>query len=379
MKESIIQIFEKTFEEKPQFVIRSPGRVNLIGDHTDYNDGFVFPLAVDYAVWLALSPSSDMNITLFAGDLNESGTFNLETFHNTKSGWLEYVKGVAFSLQEKNFSLSGWKGCILSNLPIGAGLSSSAALEMAIIKAFAAVSQFSIEPEEMALLGQRAENEWVGMNCGIMDQLASAGGISNHALFIDCRTIEFEAVPLSHNSLVAILDTSTRRKLVASDYNARRQQCESASQFFKIPTLRDLSLEQLETNISMMDKTVGKRALHVVSENNRVLSAVDFLKKNDLKATGRLLLESHESLRDLFEVSSPALDQIVEAALESQGCYGARMTGAGFGGCAVALVEKDASEVFREQVIQRYQEKSGLKAQIYLTPATNGTELISLS
>ncbi len=379
MKASVIQLFEQTFREEPQFLVRSPGRVNLIGEHTDYNDGFVLPLAIDYAVWIALSPSSDRRVSLNTDDLKESASFHLDNFTQSDAGWLEYIKGVAFSLQQKNISLAGWKGCILSNLPIAAGLSSSAALEIGAITAFAAVSSFSVPREEMALMGQQAENEWVGMNCGIMDQLASACGIRDHTLFIDCRTLEMQPVPLPHNCLVAILDTSTRRKLVASEYNMRREQCHTAARFFEVPALRDLTPKRLQAAMDGLDETIGKRALHVVSENNRVISTVDHLKKGNLRAAGRLLVESHDSLRDLYEVSSPALDSIVEAALKSSGCYGARMTGAGFGGCAVALVDKNAAEQFTEEVVQTYFASSRMKAEVYLTSATDGTELIPLS
>ncbi len=376
MKSQAITAFENTFGEKPELLIRSPGRVNLIGEHTDYNDGFVFPMAIDYAIWLALTPTQDQKVTLYSSDFGEKVSFNLTNFKNTDSGWLEYVKGVASCLQEANFKLSGWKGCILSNLPIGAGLSSSAALEMAVIKAFAEVSGFSITPQEMALLGQKAENEWVGMNCGVMDQLASACGVDRHALFIDCRSLELEPVPLPQNILIAILDTSTPRKLVTSNYNTRREQCETASWFFGVPALRDLTLDRLQANLDQLDQVIGQKALHIVTENNRVLSAVQFLKQGDMKSFGRLLYESHESLRDQFEVSSPALDLIVESALESIGCLGARMTGAGFGGCAVALVEKESGRGFTEQVMEKYRSGSELEAKIYLTSATGGTELV---
>ncbi len=378
MKSSATDLFRKTYDETPQLLIRSPGRVNLIGEHTDYNDGFIFPLAIDYAIWLALSPTGDKKVSLLAGDLNDSASFSLESLINTKSGWIEYVKGVASTLQNHGYVLSGWKGCILSNLPIGSSLSSSAALEMAVVKAFSEVSGFAMSPERMAMIGRTAENEWVGMNCGIMDQLASACGISGHALFIDCRSIELEAVPLPGDAVIAVLDTSTRRKLVESEYNIRREQCETAARYFNIPALRDLEMERLQADIKSLDDRVGRRALHIVSENDRVLSTVQSLKENDIPRVGELMYESHVSLRDLYEVSSTELNHIVESAMESVGCYGARMTGAGFGGCGVALVEKDCASSFSEEVISRYKAKSGLDAEIFVTPATAGTELIGL-
>jgi len=378
MKESVIKQFEHTFGEKPSLLIRSPGRVNLIGEHTDYNDGFVFPLAIDYAIWLALTPSTDGTVTVHASSFNETGSFHIDSIRHTGPDWLEYVKGVAVAMQGQEYSLTGWKGCILSDLPIGSGLSSSAALEIAVVMAFAEVSRFSISPARMALLGQQAENNWVGVKCGIMDQMASACGVADHALFIDCRSLDLEPVPLPRDTLIAILDTGTPRSLASSDYNTRREQCETAARFFNVAALRDVTLEILQDNIKQLDDLVGKRALHIISENDRVLSTVDQLKKGDMNAVGRLFYESHESLRDLYNVSSPELDRMVEAAMNSSGCYGARMTGAGFGGCAVALVKSEVADKFSEQVIRGYQLKTGRQAKIYLTSAVNGAEAIPI-
>ncbi|MFH2131915.1 MAG: galactokinase [bacterium] len=378
MKASVLQLFEDSFGEHPRFLVRSPGRVNMIGEHTDYNDGFVFPMAIDYAVWIAFSPVPDKSVSLIAGDFGESAMFHLDAFHNTQSGWIEYIKSVASVLQNRGHSLSGWKGCILSNLPIGSGLSSSAALEMAAIKAFTEVSGFTLKPAEMAVIGQKAENHWVGINCGIMDQLASACGVRDCALLIDCRSLELEAVPVPEKAVIAVLDTTTRRKLLGTEYNHRRQQCETAAAFFGVTALRDLTLEKLLSRYDHLDEAVGRRALHVVSENDRVLSTVRHLKNGDLEAAGHLIHDSHVSLRDLYEVSSQPLNQIVEAAMESSGCYGARMTGAGFGGCGVALVDKMKAEPFSHELCQRYRSKSGLTAGVFITPATAGTELIPL-
>jgi galactokinase len=351
--------------------------VNLIGDHTDYNDGFVLPLAIDYAVWIALSPTADRTVTLYSGNFDQYVAFHLDQILHTRTGWPEYVKGVAFYLQKQGFSLHGWQGVIAANLPIGASLSSSAALEMAALEAFAAVSDLKLEPRQKALTGQQAENEWIGVQCGIMDQLASACGVKDHALFIDCRSLVLEPVRIPADCLVAILDTTTRRELTNSAYNQRRIQCETAADFFKIPKLRDLERSRLEKNRNQLDELVFKRALHVVTENERTVSAVDRLQQNDLPAVGKLLYQSHESLRDLYQVSSPALDQMVESAMESTGCFGARMTGAGFGGCAVATVACQAKETFSAELHQRYLQKSGMKAVVYLTAATKGTEIIS--
>ncbi|MBU2511345.1 galactokinase [bacterium] len=378
MKNSVLELYTRIFPGSPRFLVRSPGRVNLIGEHTDYNDGFVLPLAINYAVWIALSPLDENRVELYSGDFDQQLGFDLGEIRNRKETWLEYIKGVAAHLINKGFNLKGFQGVIQSNLPIGAGLSSSAAIEMAAVKAFSGVSGFSIGVKEMALVGQKVENDWIGVNCGIMDQLISAGGVRDHAVFIDCRSLDYRPIRIPGNALIAILDTATRRELAHSAYNERRRQCEQAARFFNIASLRDLSLELFLENRSKLDITVGNRALHVISENQRTRLTTEKLEENDLKAAGKLLVESHRSLRDLYEVSSPALNQISEAALASRGCYGARMTGGGFGGCAVALVDANKAENFQEDLYRLYRNVSGLEPKIYLSSAVDGTELITV-
>ncbi len=377
MKNSTFKLYQQIYSDSPQFLVRSPGRVNLIGEHTDYNRGFVLPLAIDYAIWMAIAPIKEKKVQLYSKDFDQHLEFGLEGVKHTGQTWLEYIKGVVDQLHQKGHQLNGFKGVILSNLPLGAGLSSSAALEMAAIKAFGGVSEFEMMPKEMALVGQRVENEWIGLNCGIMDQLISAGGVKDHAVFIDCQSLEFYPVKIPKNALIAILDTTTRRELTGSAYNERRHQCETAATFFSVTSLRDLSLDHFLENRSKLDKVIDNRVLHVLSENKRVQQATEKLKQNDLEAVGKLLVESHQSLRDLYEISSPALNQMSEAALKSRGCFGARMTGGGFGGCAVALIDVEQADNFREDVCRFYQNTSGLKAKIYLSNAMDGTELIS--
>jgi len=378
MTDSMIELYKNVFSDSPRFLVRSPGRVNLIGEHTDYNNGFVLPLAIDYALWMALSPSNENRIELYSSDFNQRLGFDLDRIENSHETWLEYVKGIAAHLVEKNFKPRGFQGVMQSNLPIGAGLSSSAALEMAIIKAFTGISDFSLGIREMAVLGQSVENEWIGVNCGIMDQLISAGGVKDHAMFIDCRSLECRPIPIPERAVIAILDTTTRRELANSAYNERRQQCEEAAATLNVTSLRDLSLESFVENRTKLDPIVGDRALHVISENQRTQLTAKKLEQNDLEGAGKLLVESHNSLRDLYEVSSSALNQMTEAALKSRGCFGARMTGGGFGGCAVALVDVGKSDDFREDVQRLYHNATGLKPSIYLTTAMDGTEIISL-
>lgn len=378
LQHAAIQRYEALYGEHPRYLIRSPGRVNLIGEHTDYNDGFVLPLAIEPAVWMAFSPTDDPAVSLYSDDFQQMQSFRLEQPGPVEPGWIGYVQGVANCLAEDRYPLAGWRGCICSDLPIGAGLSSSAALEMAAVKAFAVSAGFELSIQQMARIGQRAENEWVGMNCGIMDQLAAAGGRPGHALQIDCRTLAVKTIALPGSCRVAILDTGTRRRLVSSAYNDRRVQCEAAARYFGVSSLRDLTRATLDEAGGDLDATIRQRALHVVSENRRVLATVAVLEDGDPSAVGRLMVKSHESLRDLFEVSSPALDGMVSAALQSSGCHGARITGAGFGGCAVALIEREAADAFKTSVMRHYREKTGKEATVTITNATQGTALTCL-
>ncbi|MDQ4078748.1 MAG: galactokinase, partial [Chloroflexota bacterium] len=354
----------------------APGRVNLIGEHTDYNDGFVLPMAIDRAVWIALRAREDRRVVLYSLDFEEGLEFSLEGLQRGDEEWGEYVKGVAWALQEAGYELRGWEGVMAGDVPRGAGLSSSAALELAVARAFAAVSELPWEEVTMAQLGKKAENEWVGVSCGIMDQLISAAGEADHALLIDCRSLETEAVPLPPGTAVVVLDTATRRGLVSSAYNERRAQCQAAAEFFGVPALRDVTLEQFEAHADEMEEVTRRRARHVVSENERTLAAAEAMQAGDAVALGRLMNASHASLRDDFEVSSDALNTMVESARAEDSCYGARMTGAGFGGCAVALVEAEAVEAFAERVAERYHARTGLAPNVYVCHASDGAEVI---
>jgi galactokinase len=291
------------------------------------------------------------------------------------AAWAEYLQGVAWALQEAGYSLQGWEGVFAGDIPIGAGLSSSAALEMAAARAFATVSDISWDPAAMAQAGQRAENDWVGLNCGIMDQMISAGGQEGHALLIDCRSLETEAVPLPPDTAVVVLDTSTRRGLVDSAYNERREQCEAAARFFGVPALRDVSLEQFQARADDMPDLVRRRARHVVTEDVRTLQAVEAMRRGDRDTLGRLLIAGHTSLRDDFEVSNDQLNAVVACALEEEGCFGARMTGGGFGGCAIALVEAREAERFTRSVAACYEAVTDYQASIYICSAANGAEV----
>lgn len=373
IREKVIQAFQEQFDEKPHWITRSPGRVNIIGEHTDYNDGFVLPMAINYATWVALRPRSDGMVLIRALDMNEELVFDLDDFTKNSTGWQEYAKGVAWALQEEGFELKGWEGVVAGDVPIGAGLSSSAALELALARAFCLVNDLEWEPRRIALACQKAENHWVGINSGIMDQMVSACGKENNALLIDCRSLETRLVPLPDKARIVILDTATRRGLVDSEYNDRRAQCEATACYFDVPALRDLNLEQLEDKHGLLNQTLYNRARHVITANQRVLEAEQAMRTGDAAALGKLMNTSHESMRDDYEISREEMDLMVSIAQEQPGCYGARMTGGGFGGCAIALVEEDHVDLFRSKVVRRYFDKTGLESNVYIANAIDGT------
>ena len=382
LRERVRAEFVRRFGGEPRWIARAPGRVNLIGDHTDYNDGFVLPMAIDRAVWIALRPSADGQVRVYSLDFGEEARFDPETLPaagdgSVTDGWAEYVRGVAWSLADAGLEVQGWEGVAAGDVPLGAGLSSSAALELAVARAFASIGALEWEPSKMALIAQRAENAWVGVNCGIMDQLISAAGAEDHALLIDCRSLKTRAVPIPPGVAVVVLDTTTRRGLVTSAYNERRAQCESAARFFGVPALRDVSAAVFAAREQELDETTRRRARHVITENARTLEAADALARGDVASVGALMNASHESLRSDFSVSRPELDAMVELAREERGCFGARMTGAGFGGCAVALVTRDAASAFSAAVSRRYEAAVGLEPAVYVCRASQGASLES--
>ncbi|MEN8241613.1 MAG: galactokinase [Chloroflexota bacterium] len=377
-KERVITEFKRKYNQDPKWVVRSPGRVNLIGGHTDYNDGFVLPMAINYATWIALRPRSDKKVVVRSLDLDGRIEFDLDDFENTDSGWGEYVKGIAWALLEDGLQLSGWEGVLSGNVPIGSGLSSSAALELSVAKAFSLTSGFSWDVLKISKIAQLAENDWVGMKCGIMDQLISAAGEKDHALLIDCRTLESSPVPLPAGTAVVVLDTNTHRGLVDSAYNERREQCESAAEFFGVSKLRDVNLDEFHKRETEMDPLSRKRARHIITENDRVQKSAEAMKNGDAQLLGNLISAAHKSISEDYEVSSKELDLIVEIALEQPGCFGSRMTGAGFGGCAVALVDEDQLDSFVTNIMGQYKNKAGLEAKVYVSRACEGTSVIEM-
>ena len=380
LKETITNAFTAQFGEAPHAIIRAPGRVNLIGEHTDYNDGFVLPMAINRAVWLALRPRTDGRVYARSLAMDTPAEFDLASLSKDNNHWGEYLKGMSWALLEAGFDLSGWEGILASNVPVGAGLSSSAALEMATARAYTAVADLPWKPAEMARLGQKTENEWMGANTGIMDQMISASGEAGHALFIDCRDLSTQAVPLPQETAVVIMDSATRHTHVDSGYNTRREQCETAATFFGVSHLRDVTTDQFAAQAEQLEEAHGnevmRRARHVITENERVLEAVKAMQAGDAATMGRLMNESHVSMDDDFEITNEALNALAGIAQQQAGCFGARMTGGGFGGCAVALVAQEQADTFAKTVTQLYEAQIKLKPSIYICQATAGAAVL---
>ncbi|MEW6264913.1 MAG: galactokinase [Thermodesulfobacteriota bacterium] len=379
LKTRLISWFEDRFGEGPQLLVRAPGRVNLIGEHTDYNQGWVMPLAIDRAVWIALRPRPDRRVRVFSVAFSEMLDFSLERLRREGPVWGEYIKGVAWAMKHRGQALAGWEGVLDGDVPIGAGLSSSAALETAAVKAFAEVGGLKLTGADLAEIGRRAENDWVGVSCGVMDQMISAGGVAGHALLIDCRSLSAEVVPLPAGFTVMVLDTATRRGLMDSAYNQRRSECQAAADFFKVPSLRDLALKDFESRTDPPEEHLRRRVRHVLSENERTLDAAEAMRRGEAETLGRLMTASHQSLKDDFEVSTPALNVMVEAAMSLPGCLGARLTGAGFGGCAVALVRQEECARFQKEVVFLYEKATGLKPAVHACQAADGVQAFGLA
>jgi galactokinase len=368
--------YEARFGSPPTHVVRAPGRVNLIGEHTDYNEGFVLPVAIDREVRIALGPREDGRVRLFALDLDQTTTVDLEALSRGGNGWTAYLKGMAWSLRLDGHSLHGWEGVLAGDVPVGAGLASSAALELALGRAFAIRAGIHWDSLAMAKAARRAENDWVGVPCGIMDQLTAAVGRPGHALLLDCRSLKYEALPLPSDLAIVVLDTGVRRSLAASLYRQRRAECRSAAEAMGVTALRDLEAHDLEQLGHRLDPVLRRRARHVVGENARVRSFAADLRSGKLDGLGELMLASHASLREDFEVSSTELDLMVNSAKEREGCLGARMTGAGFGGCAVALVVENALADFIHQVARDYGEATGREPSIYACRSAPGASVV---
>lgn len=371
---------------RPVEVVRAPGRVNLIGEYTDVNDGFVLPAAIDLEIRIGFIPTDDRRVVLHRlgadGTVVEEGRaiFDLDALPDRSGRWADYAIGMARSLGEAGLRTRGIRGVIASTLPVGAGLSSSAAIEMAVAHTLLESELDAVDPLDLARLGRRAENDFVGVQSGLMDQFASNAGRDGAALLLDCRTLEWRPVPLPLDEVsLVVCDTSATRRLAGSEYNVRRAQCDQAVAVLgrddpSIRALRDVEPDAVSAAVreGRLDPLVGRRAEHIVTENKRVHATVAALESGDLDAVAEAFAASHASLRDCFEVSSPALDAMVEIALATPGVVAARMTGAGFGGCTVNLVRPDAVDRLRLAVEERYPARTGLTPRIYAVRPVRG-------
>ncbi|MDE0316918.1 MAG: galactokinase [Candidatus Poribacteria bacterium] len=398
------QEFNRRFGHPPDFIVSAPGRVNLIGEHTDYNDGFVFPVAIDKYLYIAASKRSDCQVHLHALDRHETCTFSLEAIEDTKTPpWGNYLRGVAhFLLQEQvlreiEHTLNGMSAVIAGNVPISAGLSSSAALEVASALAFlgacglevadtgmnsdSEIELIEIPPMKLAALCQRAENEFAGVNCGIMDQSISLLGKADHALFLDCRSLEYKQIPLNFTDiLIVICNTNVKRELASSEYNKRRAECEKGVEILQrwmpsITSLRDVTLADFKKYEAELPQITQKRCRYVVEENTRVQNAVDALIAKSIDTFGELMNASHAGLRDAYEVSCDELNILVDIAQSIDGVIGARMTGAGFGGCTVNLVYQNTVEEFQNRVMKEYTQRTGIEPDTYICNVGDGARI----
>ena len=364
-------LFENQFKTAPRVFAEAPGRVNLLGEHTDYNDGFVFPAAIDRSMRILASPRDDRTVRVYSADFSRAAEFNLGEINKSEDeSWSNYLRGVADQLLKNGYEIRGGDFLISGNVPVGAGLSSSAAYEVAASAAFREMCRLEIDNVKLALLSQAAERQFVGVQCGIMDQFVSANARESTALFLDCRDLTYRNIPLVEGVSIVVCDSDVQRALNNSAYNDRRNECEEAASRLKevlpdVRALRDVSLPDLEKNRSLLNEAQYQRASHVISENERVLAGIEHLEKGDIEAFGTLLYESHNSLRDAFEVSCPELDLLVDLAGRQPGIIGSRMTGAGFGGCTVSLVESSQVEKFRDAVKSEYDRLTGKNSRIY--------------
>jgi galactokinase len=374
----IKEAFERIFGAAPETVARAPGRVNLIGEHTDYNQGFVLPAAIDRYVWFAGRRRADRRVRLRSLDFQEGVEFDLdEPERDGQHRWSNYVRGVAKCLEEDGHRLPGADVVFGGDVPQEAGLSSSAAVEVAAAAFWQSLAGLKLDAVYLVRLARRAENEFVGVPCGIMDQFVSALGRPDHALFVDCGDLSYRHVPLRNDVKIVVCNSGVKRALAKSEYEVRVEQCrEAVAQVSRlgraVNSLREVGLEDLEAARGRLGNLVMRRARHVITENQRVLDAVKVLQAGDLNRFGELMNASHESLRSDYEVSSRELDTLVEIARQQPGVLGARMTGAGFGGCTVNLVRQDAALAFARAVEEGYQRALGLRAETYVFRASGG-------
>jgi len=358
-------------------LFHAPGRINLIGDHTDYNGGFALPAAINMSTTVTMAPRADRRISVRAADFSEVLEFNIGSKPMRRGDWGDYVLGVAWVLDSAGLALEGADLCIRSDVPVGAGLSSSAALEVAVALALLTRSGQELDRRQLAQLCQRAENEFVGVRCGIMDQLTACMGRENHALLLDCRSLDVDYLLIPAQVRLAVCNSMVKHSLASGEYNRRREECEKGiailSRFLRdVRHLRDVTMPELERFGNELDPVTFRRCRHVIRENDCTVAAAAALRNNDLSAFGALMNASHQSLRDDYEVSCAELDILTELARAQSGVYGSRMTGGGFGGCTISLVDQNAVDAFARAVRHDYTQRTGLECEIYICEAAAG-------
>lgn len=397
----VIAAYREKFGSEPRIVVRAPGRVNLIGEHTDYNEGFVFPTAIDREMIIAVSPKpplpqpaegappvEDREVVVYSLEYRQEDRFSLDKLEKSSvNPWVNYLRGTLLVMQQAGLKVQPFTAMLSGNIPPGAGLSSSAAYEVAVVVMQRELSGLTLSGKEIALLAQKAENQFVGVKCGIMDQFISALAEKDSALLLDCRSLNYRTIPLNlkqHNVSIVITNSGVPRGLLDSEYNARRQQClegvellKKATGFTDISALRDVVMSELEEFGAALPPLILKRCRHVISENERCIRATEALERGDLKAFGRLMNESHRSLQQDFQVSCTELDVLVELTQNHAGVLGSRMTGAGFGGCSVTLMQTTAVETYKAQVIPQYETHTGKKTEVYVCNSVQGAGLVT--
>jgi galactokinase len=381
-KPDFIQKFQSAFGQTPR-IFRAPGRVNLIGEHTDYNEGFVMPAAVAFSTYVALSPRSDRKLSIRSEEFPGNLDFDVDHLPVRRIGqWCDYLLGVASVLQQHGCQIGGANILVHGEVPIGAGLSSSAALEVSSAFALLSMDGSKIPLPEIAKLCRKAENEFVGARVGIMDQFVSCMGKAGHAFLLDCRSLEYKFVPIPAGVELVVCNTKVKHDLATGAYNKRREECEEGVRHFakwdpSVHALRDVSIQMLEAHAKDLPARIAKRSTHVIRENQRTLEAAAALTAGDLAKMGKLMRESHDSLRDLYEVSCRELDVMVDSAEGLPGFIGGRMTGGGFGGCTVNLVRQQNAQQFASQITERYRNATGIVPEIYLCTAEDGAKELS--
>ncbi|NJD22835.1 MAG: galactokinase [Melioribacter sp.] len=377
----VTQKFQELFNEKP-LLVRSPGRVNLIGEHTDYNEGFVLPAAIDKAIFLAISPRNDEKCSLFALDMNDSFQFSLNSLQFSEKHWPNYLMGVVDQILKLGCNLKGFNCVFGGDIPIGAGMSSSAAIEAGLAFALNHIFNLGIDKLSLVKLAQKAENEFVGVKCGIMDQYINIFGKSGNVLRIDCRSLEYDYFPFEYKNIsIVLFDTGVSHSLASSEYNQRRKECTLGVELIKkdhsqIKSLRDVTTAVLNDYKNKLDSKIFRRCKYVVEENDRMMKACESLNKKDLKLFGTLMYQTHEGLSKDYEVSCKELDYLVELTTNNPGVYGSRMMGGGFGGCTINLIENNIVEETKEKISKKYKEKFNIELKTYVTSISNGTSII---